>query len=148
MYGPWAQDQGTEDHQLAQLALVLHECVTHVTEGCVWKANLSLREITRLASIADRPLPRLCRIIADSLSRRLVCRMEGIAGALIHPSDYFEQSSIQAARCNFASLIPYLCSGFVTMNRAILEAMEDEKVTPYVKFSCKTQNTFALYTVV
>uniref|UniRef100_A0A0E0MJG6 Scarecrow-like protein 3 n=1 Tax=Oryza punctata TaxID=4537 RepID=A0A0E0MJG6_ORYPU len=52
----------------------------------------------------------------------------GLRGALIDPSDYFEQSTLRAARCNFFKLNPYLSTGFVTINRAIMGAMEDEKV--------------------
>ena len=72
---------------------------------------------------------RLSLIIADSLARRLLCPIQGFAGALIHPSDYFEQSVLRTARCNLANLSPFISTGFVTINRAILESMEVEKVT-------------------
>uniref|UniRef100_A0A0E0F9E0 Uncharacterized protein n=1 Tax=Oryza meridionalis TaxID=40149 RepID=A0A0E0F9E0_9ORYZ len=52
----------------------------------------------------------------------------GLPGAFIDPSDYFEKSTLRAARHNFFKLNPYLSTGFVTINRAIMEAMEDEKV--------------------
>jgi hypothetical protein len=118
------------DH-LAQLGPVLYACAAHVTEGSFEKTDIGLSQIKRLTSIVDGPLQRLSLIIADSLARRLLCPIQGFAGALIHPSDYFEQSVLQTARCNLAILSPYISSGFVTINRAILESMEVEKVTMY-----------------
>uniref|UniRef100_A0A0A9C2J4 Uncharacterized protein n=1 Tax=Arundo donax TaxID=35708 RepID=A0A0A9C2J4_ARUDO len=139
MYMPIVQDHGMSDH-LAQLGPVLYECAAHVTEGSFEKTDISLRQIKKLTSIADGPLQRLSLIIADSLARRLLCPIQGFAGALIHPSDYFEQSNLQAARDNFANLSPYLSTGFVTINRAILEAVEDEKVVRIIDLSCSSSH--------
>ena len=128
MYRPLMQDQGTTD-QLAQLGPVLYVCAAHVTEGSFEKTDIGLSQIKKLTSIVDGLLQRLSLIIADSLARRLLCPIQGFAGALIHPSDYFELSVIRTARCNLANLSPFNSTGFVTINRAILESMEVEKVT-------------------
>lgn len=151
MYRPLLQDQGIADH-LAQLGPVLYACATHVIEGSFEKTDIDLSQIKRLTSIADGPLQRLSLIIADSLARRLLCPIQGFAGALIHPSDYFEQSILQTARFNFTNLSPYISTGFATINRAILEAMEDEQVTVYnnikYKYSCYVQySDFRIYFV-
>ncbi|CAN6357570.1 unnamed protein product [Urochloa humidicola] len=139
MYMPLMQDQGPADH-LTQLGPVLYACAAHVTEGSFEKTDISLSQIKSLTSIVDGPLQRMSLIIADSLARRLLCPIQGFAGALIHPSDYFEQSILQTARCNLASLTPYISTGFATINRAILEAMEDEKVVHIIDLSCSTSN--------
>jgi hypothetical protein len=140
---PSVQDQGSMDH-LVHLGPVLYQCAAHVSEGSIGKTNDSLSEIKRLSSIVDGPLQRLSQIMADSLARRLLLSCEGLTGSLIHPSDYFEQSSIQSARYNFASLSPYLNTGFATINRAILESMEAEKVM-YFGYSCQCK--YPCYTV-
>lgn len=121
MHMPSEQDQ-------AWLVPALYDCAIHVSEGSFQKTNNSLIEIKRLSSIVDGPLQRLSQIMADSLARRLLLSVEGLTGALIHPSDYFEKSSIRSARFSFANLSPYLSTGFATINQAILEAMEGEKV--------------------
>uniref|UniRef100_I1R3V9 Uncharacterized protein n=2 Tax=Oryza glaberrima TaxID=4538 RepID=I1R3V9_ORYGL len=125
MHGLWVQDQGMVDH-LAQLVPLLHECASHVTEGSFEKADFSFKKI-RMLTIADGPLQHLSKIIVDSLDHRLLSSIQGLYGALIDPSDYFEKSTLRAARHNFFKLNPYLSTGFVTINRAIMEAMEDEK---------------------
>ncbi|XP_052137131.1 scarecrow-like protein 3 isoform X2 [Oryza glaberrima] len=134
MHGLWVQDQGVVDH-LAQLVPLLHECASHVTEGSFEKADFSFKKI-RMLTIADGPLQRLSTIIVDSLAHRLLSSIQGLPGALIDPSDYFEKSTLQAARHNFFKLNPYLSTGFVTINWAIMEAMEDEKVVHIVDLSC------------
>uniref|UniRef100_A0A0D3HR76 Scarecrow-like protein 3 n=1 Tax=Oryza barthii TaxID=65489 RepID=A0A0D3HR76_9ORYZ len=126
MHGLWVQDQGMVDH-LAQLVPLLHECASHVTEGSFEKADFSFKKI-RMLTIADGPLQHLSKIIVDSLAHRLLSSIQGLPGALIDPSDYFEKSTLWAARHNFFKLNPYLSTGFVTINWAIMEAMEDEKV--------------------
>ncbi|WVZ54546.1 hypothetical protein U9M48_005327 [Paspalum notatum var. saurae] len=128
MHMPLVQNQGIVN-DLVQLGPVLYECAANAIEGSFEKANVSLSEINRLASIVDGPLQRLSLIIADSLARRLLLSIQGFAGALIHPAVYFEHSSIQTARFNFVNLSPYLSAGFATMNQAILEALQGEKVT-------------------
>ncbi|OEL14172.1 Scarecrow-like protein 3 [Dichanthelium oligosanthes] len=138
MYRPSVQDQGTVDQ--AQLVPALYECAAHVIEGSFEKTDISLSQIKSLSSIVDGPLQRLSLIFADSLARRLLCPIQGFAGALIHPSDYFEQSSLQSARCSFTDLSPYIHTGFVTINRAILEAMEVEKVVHIIDLSCSTSH--------
>uniref|UniRef100_K3YDW3 Uncharacterized protein n=1 Tax=Setaria italica TaxID=4555 RepID=K3YDW3_SETIT len=122
------------------LGPVLYACATHVIEGSFEKTDIDLSQIKRLTSIADGPLQRLSLIIADSLARRLLCPIQGFAGALIHPSDYFEQSILQTARFNFTNLSPYISTGFATINRAILEAMEDEQVVRIIDLSCSTSH--------
>ncbi|TVU50815.1 hypothetical protein EJB05_02206, partial [Eragrostis curvula] len=136
MQRSFVQDHGTVD-RLAQLGPALYECAVHVTEGSFEKTDNSLRQIKGLASIVDGSLQRLSSTIAYSLARRLLCPIQGFDGALIHPSDYFEQSSIQIARENFANLSPYISSGFATINQAILEALEEEKVTQYFEYAHK-----------
>uniref|UniRef100_A0ACD5X2X5 Uncharacterized protein n=1 Tax=Avena sativa TaxID=4498 RepID=A0ACD5X2X5_AVESA len=133
MHMPCELDQATAD-DLAQLGPVLYECVAHVVEGSFDKTDRSLRKIRQLASVVDGPLQRLSMIIADSLARRLLCPIQGFAAALIDPSCYLEQCCLWAARENFASISPYLSTGFVTINRAILEQVQDEKVTPTLFF--------------
>lgn len=123
------QDHGTVDH-LAGLGPVLYACAAHVIEGSFEKTDNSLlREIKRLTSIVDGSLQLLSSFIAYSLARRLLCPIQGFDSTLIHPSDYFEQSSIQTTRYNFSNLNPYISTGFVTINRSIFEALEDERVT-------------------
>ncbi|KAJ1274127.1 hypothetical protein BS78_05G038900 [Paspalum vaginatum] len=136
---PLVQDQGTVN-DLTKLVPVLYECVANVIEGSFEKANISLSEIKRLASIVDGPLQRLSLFIADSLARRLLLSIQGFAGALIHPAVYFEHSSIQTARTNFVNLSPYLSAGFATMNQAILEALQDEKVVHIIDLSCSASH--------
>uniref|UniRef100_A0A0D9XWR9 GRAS family transcription factor n=1 Tax=Leersia perrieri TaxID=77586 RepID=A0A0D9XWR9_9ORYZ len=137
MYGPKTRDQGMA-HHLAQLGPILYECAAHVTEGSFEKTDCSLQKIRKLTSIADGPLQRLSTIIVDSLAHRLLSPIQGFADALIKPSDYFEQSCLRAAWYNFANLSPYLSTGFVTINQAIMEAVEDEKVVHIVDLSCST----------
>nr|XP_015619626.1 scarecrow-like protein 3 [Oryza sativa Japonica Group] len=135
MHGLWVQDQGMVDH-LAQLVPLLHECASHVTEGSFEKADFSFKKI-RMLTIADGPLQHLSKIIVDSLDHRLLSSIQGLYGALINPSDYFEKSTLPGCPAhNFFKLNPYLSTGFVTINRAIMEAMEDEKVVHIVDLSC------------
>lgn len=128
MDGPCAHEQGTAD-DLVQLGPTLYECMAHLIEGCFEETDCSLMKISKLASIGDGPLQRLSRIIADSLARRLMRPAQGIAAALIDPSRYLKQSCLWAARENFADISPYLSTGFVTINRAMLEQVQDQKVT-------------------
>jgi hypothetical protein len=122
-----------QEQELVLLVPALYQCAAHVSEGSLEKANFSLSEIKRLSSIADGPLQRL----PDALARRLLLPCEGLAGALIHPSDYFERSGgVRSARRSFAGLSPFLHAAFAATNRAILEAMEDEKVVRIVDLSC------------
>lgn len=135
MAPPSVQEQELE--QLVLLVPALYQCAAHVSEGSLEKANFSLSEIKRLSSISDGPLQRLAQILADALARRLLLPCEGLAGALIHPSDYFERSGgVRSARRSFAALSPFLHAAFAATNRAILEAMEDEKVVRIVDLSC------------
>lgn len=140
MHGLWVQDQGMVDH-LAQLVPLLHECASHVTEGSFEKADFSFKKI-RMLTIADGPLQHLSKIIVDSLDHRLLSSIQGLYGALINPSDYFEKSTLRAARHNFFKLNPYLSTGFVTINRAIMEAMEDEKVIVWFECAFRKKKCF------
>jgi hypothetical protein len=136
MHRACAQDNGTAD-DLAQLGPVLYECAAHVIEGSFEKTEHSLRKIRKLASVVDGPLQRLSMIVADSLARRLLCTIQGFSAALIDPSLYLEQCCLRAACDNFANISPFLSTGFVTINRAILEQVQDEKVHIYFNFSSK-----------
>ncbi|CAM0874358.1 unnamed protein product [Alopecurus aequalis] len=137
MHRACAQDHGTMD-DLAQLGPVLYECAAHVMEGSFEKTDHSLRKIKRLASVVDGPLQRMSLIIADSLARRLLCPIQGFAAALIDPSLYLEQCCLRAACDNFANISPFLSTGFVTINRAILEQVQDKKVVRIIDLSCST----------
>ncbi|KAI4996993.1 hypothetical protein ZWY2020_052335 [Hordeum vulgare] len=139
MHAPCAHTQGTVD-DLAQLGPALYKCMAHVIEGSFDKTDRSLRKIRKLASLVDGPLQRMSMIIADSLARRLLCPIQGFAAALIDPSRYLEQSCLRAARENFASISPYLSTGFVTINRAMLEQVQDQKVVRIVDLSCSTSH--------
>ncbi|KQJ89574.1 scarecrow-like protein 3 isoform X2 [Brachypodium distachyon] len=137
MHGAGSQEQRMQDH-LAQLGPVLCECAVHVTEGSFDKTDCSLRKIRELASIVDGPLQRLSLIIADSLFRRLLRPMQGFASALIDPSRYLEKWCLRVARNSFASISPYLATGFVTINRAILEQVQDKQVVRIIDLSGST----------
>lgn len=134
---PCAHEQVTAD-DLTQLGPALYECMAHVIEGSVEKTDRSFMKISKLASVVDGPLQRMSRIIAHSLARRLICPVQGFAAALIDLSHYLEQSCLRAARENFADISPYLSTGFVTINRAMLEQVQDQKVVRIVDLSCST----------
>jgi hypothetical protein len=130
-----SQPQSSQSHADAELAAALRECVAHVAAGRFdGGANRCFARVSALASLGDGPPQRLARIMADGLVRRLIGSFtgRGISGALIDScGDYFDRQSVRAARCAFFKLLPALRVAFVAINRAILDAMENEKVIRY-----------------
>lgn len=125
----------SQSHADAELAAALRECVAHVAASRFdGGANRCFARVSALASVGDGPPQRLARIMADGLVRRLIGSFtgRGISGALIDScGDYFDRQSVRAARCGFFKLLPALRVAFVAINRAILDAMENEKVIRY-----------------
>lgn len=110
------------------LGPALRECAAHVEAGSIEKASQCLARVTGLAADADGPLQRLASTMADILARCLLRSIPAIADALIDPSDYLDRRSVRAARLGFFNLSPFPKVAFVVASRAILEAMDNEKV--------------------
>ncbi|KAL6604024.1 hypothetical protein ACP70R_044385 [Stipagrostis hirtigluma subsp. patula] len=125
--GPPATERSLAD-RLAQLGPVLCECAAYIEAGATEKACHCLALATSLAAGAgDGPLQRLAVPMADCLARRLLRPVPAIADVLIDPSDYLDRRSISEARRSFFDLCPFHKVAFVVGNRAILEAMDNEK---------------------
>lgn len=112
-------------------------CAGHVEAGAIERAGRCLARATGLAAAAGDggPLWRLAVPMADALARRLVRLMvPAVADALIDPSDHLDPRCVRAARRSFFELSPFPRAAVAVANRAILEAMENEKVLPWLVY--------------
>lgn len=110
-------------------------CAGHVEAGAIERAGRCLARATGLIAAAavggggNGPLQRLAVPMADALARRVVRLMlPAVADALIDPSDHLDPRCVRAARRSFFELSPFPRAAVAVTNRAILEAMENEKV--------------------
>ncbi|KAL6641920.1 hypothetical protein ACP70R_020101 [Stipagrostis hirtigluma subsp. patula] len=132
---PWAQDRGPVK-LLARLGLVLCDCAAHVEAESLEKAARCLACVEALVAAAgDGPLQRLAVLMADCLARRLLRPVPAIAGALIDPSVHLDRRSVRAARRSFFDLSPFLKAAVAVGNRAVVEAMDNEKNVHVIEFA-------------
>ncbi|KAL6870979.1 hypothetical protein ACP4OV_014827 [Aristida adscensionis] len=100
--------------QLAQLMRpALRLCAAHVTAGRLNHGNRYLNHIWCLAGVADGPLQRLAKIMANALMRHILF----------------------GAGINSAQLLPFLKVAYSAINRAILDAMENEQFVHVIDLS-------------
>ncbi|XP_002450245.2 scarecrow-like protein 3 [Sorghum bicolor] len=136
--------QSDDDDVSSSMHLVqdLCECAGHVEAGAIERAGRCLARATGdLAAAAgdDGPLRRLAVPMADALARRLVRLMvPAVADALIDPSDHLDPRCVRAARRRFFELSPFFRAAAAVTNRAILEAMENEKNVHVIDFAGPT----------
>ncbi|CAL4911687.1 unnamed protein product [Urochloa decumbens] len=121
---------------LAKLGRVLCECAAHVEARSLEKATLCLARSTGLAAAAGvGPLQRLSVPMADCLARCLLRPIPAIADALIDTSEYLDRRCVRAARRSFFDLSPFPKVAVAVGNRAILEAVENEKNVHVIDFA-------------
>ncbi|CAD6254913.1 unnamed protein product [Miscanthus lutarioriparius] len=115
-------------------------CAGHVEAGAIERAGRCLARATGLAAaVGDGPLRRLAVPMADALARRLIRLMvPAVADALIDPSDHLDPRCLRAARRSFFELSPFPRAAVAVANRAILEAMENEKNVHIIDFAGPT----------
>jgi len=122
--------------QQEHLVQDLCRCAGHVEAGAIERAGRCLARATGLAAaVGDGPLRRLAVPMADALARRLIRLMvPAVADALIDPSDHLDPRCLRAARRSFFELSPFPRAAVAVANRAIIEAMENEKVLPWLVY--------------
>ncbi|GJN28355.1 hypothetical protein PR202_gb16466 [Eleusine coracana subsp. coracana] len=130
MHEPWAQEG------LDKLGLVLCECAAHVETGSTEKAANCLARAMGLAAVAGNgPLRRLTVPMADCLARRILRPIPALADALIDPSACIDRRCVRSARRRFFDLSPFPKVAFAVSNRAIIEAMDNEKNVHVIDFA-------------
>lgn len=123
---PWLRELKPEERGLYLIHLLL-SCANHVSTGNLDNANLSLEQISHLASPDGDTMQRIAAYFAESLAERVLKSWPGLFRALNFTRMPVVSEEILARKL-FFELFPFLKLAFVVTNQSILEAMEGEKM--------------------
>eukprot|EP00249_Psilotum_nudum_P020122 c27574_g1_i1 orf=939-2711(+) len=120
------QDIKSEDRGLWLIQLLLR-CANSVVCGNMEHTNLCLEQLSLLASLTGDPMQRVATYFMSGMATRITKSWPGLYKALnsTHLSSIVD---LLSARQVFFNLCPYLKFAYTTVNQAILDAMEGEKV--------------------
>ena len=123
---PWLRSPQSEEGGL-QLIELLGECASHVTARCLQSVNTRLEHISYLASPKGTAIQRIASYFIEAFADRMLKGFTGLHKALNSTkiSSVSEEILVQKL---FYEHCPFLKFAYLITNRAIMEAMEGEKV--------------------
>ena len=123
---PWLLQLRSEERGLYLIQLLL-SCANAVASNNMEYTNVFLEQLTLLASLTGDPMQRVATYFMEGLAARITKSWPGVYKAL-HSTQLPSIMDILSARQVFFSVCPYLKFAFLTVNQAILDVMEGEKV--------------------
>ncbi|KAJ8748806.1 hypothetical protein K2173_011362 [Erythroxylum novogranatense] len=122
----WLRELQSEERGLYLIHL-LHACANHVASGSIENANIGLEHMSQLASPDGDSVQRIAAYFTEALADRLLKGWPGLHKALNSTKLCLVSEQILVQRL-FFELCPFLKLTYVITNRAIVEAMEGEKM--------------------
>jgi hypothetical protein len=122
----WLQELRSEERGLYLIQLLL-ACANAVASNNMEYTNVFLEQLTLLASLTGDPMQRVATYFMEGLATRITKSWPGVYRAL-NSTQLPSIMDMLSARQVFFSVCPYLKFSFLTVNQAILDAMEGEKV--------------------
>ena len=123
---PWLRELKSEERGLYLIHLLL-TCANHVAAGSLENANISLEQISQLASADGDTMQRIAAYFTEALADRILKAWPGLHKALNSTRLTLVSEEILVQKL-FFELFPFLKVAFVLTNQAIVEAMEGEKM--------------------
>lgn len=124
---PWLRELKSEERGLYLIHLLL-ACANHVAAGSVENANISLEQISHLASADGDTMQRIAAYFTEALADRILRKgWPGLHRALTFTKKSLVSEELLVQRL-FFELFPFLKLAYVITNQAIIEAMEGEKM--------------------
>ncbi|KAG8384578.1 hypothetical protein BUALT_Bualt04G0132400 [Buddleja alternifolia] len=108
-----------------KLIQLLLACANHASSGNLHHADVSLRQISQLASITGDSMQRLAARFASALAARLVKRWPGLYKALNNSGPV--SCDLDRARSIFTRAFPYTGLAYAIINRALIQAMSGQR---------------------
>ncbi|KAJ7191090.1 hypothetical protein O6H91_Y524900 [Diphasiastrum complanatum] len=128
--GRWSHQLRSEERGLWLIHL-LFSCANAVASNNMEYTNLFLEQLSVLASLTGDPMQRVASYFMEGLAARITKCWPGVYKAL-HCSHLPSAADLLAAHKIFFNVCPFLKFAFLTVNQAILDAMEGEKVVHLV----------------
>ncbi|CAM6061879.1 unnamed protein product [Sphagnum tenellum] len=122
----WLQELRSEERGLYLIQLLL-SCANAVACNNMEYSNVFLEQLTLLASLTGDPMQRVATYFMEGLAARITKSWPGVYRAL-NSTQLPSIVDMLSARQVFFRFCPYLKFAFLTVNQAILDAMEGEKV--------------------
>ncbi|CAN4092526.1 unnamed protein product [Withania somnifera] len=126
----WLKELKSEERGLYLIHLLL-TCANHVALGNLENANITLDQISHLASPNGDTMQRIASYFAEALGDRILRSWHGIYKALNSTKLWMVSEDILVKRM-FFEYFPFLKVASVITNQAIIEAMEGEKMVHIV----------------
>ncbi|XP_057955554.1 scarecrow-like protein 3 [Malania oleifera] len=123
---PWLRELKSEERGLYLIHLLL-TCANQVAAGSLENANISLEQISQLASPEGDTMQRIAAYFTAALADRVLKTWPGLHKALNSTKISLVSEEILVRKL-FFELCPFLKLAFVMTNQAIIESMEGEKM--------------------
>ncbi|XVF69568.1 hypothetical protein PTKIN_Ptkin11bG0091700 [Pterospermum kingtungense] len=123
---PWLKELKSEERGLYLIHLLL-TCANHVATSSLENANITLEQISLLASPDGDTMQRMAAYFTEALADRILKAWPGLHKAL-NSTRITLVSEEALVRKLFFEMFPFLKVAFVLTNLAIMEAMEGEKM--------------------
>uniref|UniRef100_A0A1J3CM00 Scarecrow-like protein 3 n=1 Tax=Noccaea caerulescens TaxID=107243 RepID=A0A1J3CM00_NOCCA len=122
------KDLKPEERGLYLIHLLL-TCANHVASGSLQNANAALEQLTHLASPDGDTMQRIAAYFTEALANRILKSWPGLYKALnaTQTRANYVSEEIHVRRL-FFDMFPILKVSYLLTNRAIIEAMEGEKM--------------------
>ncbi|CAA7048377.1 unnamed protein product [Microthlaspi erraticum] len=122
------KDLKPEERGLYLIHLLL-TCANHVASGSLQNANAALEQLTHLASPDGDTMQRIAAYFTEALANRILKSWPGLYKALNATQTRTNNVSEEIhVRRLFFDMFPILKVSYLLTNRAIIEAMEGEKM--------------------
>ncbi|XP_057450096.1 scarecrow-like protein 3 [Lotus japonicus] len=123
---PWLRELKSEERGLYLIHLLL-TCANHVAAGSLENANITLEQISQLASPDGDTMQRIAAYFTEALADRILKTWPGLHRALNSTRIVMVSEEILVQKL-FFELFPFLKVAYILTNQAIIEAMEGEKM--------------------
>ncbi|KAJ1391278.1 hypothetical protein SESBI_36843 [Sesbania bispinosa] len=123
---PWLRELKSEERGLYLIHLLL-TCANHVAVGSLENANITLEQISQLASPDGDTMQRIAAYFTEALADRILKTWPGLHRALNSTRIVMVSEEILVQKL-FFELFPFLKVAYILTNQAIVEAMEGEKM--------------------
>ncbi|KAF1874674.1 hypothetical protein Lal_00007288 [Lupinus albus] len=126
----WLREMKSEERGLCLIHLLL-TCANHVAAGSLENANITLEQISQLASPDGDTMQRIAAYFTEALADRMLKAWPGLHRALNSTKMVMVSEEILVKKL-FLELFPFLKVAYILTNQAIVEAMEGEKMVHIV----------------
>ncbi|GAU40991.1 hypothetical protein TSUD_92160 [Trifolium subterraneum] len=123
---PWLKELKSEERGLYLIHLLL-TCANHVADCNLENANVTLEQISMLASPDGDTMQRIAAYFTEALADRILKAWPGLHKALNSTRMVMVSEEILVQKL-FFELFPFLKVAYILTNQAIIEAMEREKM--------------------